>query len=89
MAPPSTQKAFFKPIAFMLDPGGSEDVEYVNLYIRPEDLTFSEPSRVITHQTFGKAWADNFGPGLKRITIAGHTGWCGEGLLEVENGMEW
>lgn len=88
MAPPSTQKAFFKPIAFMLDPGGSEDVEYVNLYIRPEDLSYPEPSRITTHQTLGKAWVDNYGEGLKRLTISGNTGWRGEGLIMVEDGIE-
>ncbi len=88
MVPPSTQKAFFKPIAFMLDPGGSEDVEYVNLYIRPEDLSYPEPSRITTHQTLGKAWVDNYGERLKRLIISGNTGWRGEGPITVEDGIE-
>lgn len=88
MVPPSTQKAFFKPIAFILDPGGNEDGEYVNLYIRPEDLSYPEPSRIATHQTLGQAWVDNYGEGLKRLTISGNTGWRGEGLIDAEDGID-
>lgn len=45
------------------------------LSINPEDLTISEPSRVSVQQTLGAAWVDNFGPGLRTITISGTTGW--------------
>lgn len=47
----------------------------VSLYIRPEDLTRTDPARTNVHQTLGGAWADNFGIGLRTITISGHTGW--------------
>jgi hypothetical protein len=74
LSPPSTQKAEFRPISFVLDDGGA--TTSVDLVIRPEDLTRSDPSRVSVQQTLGaSAWADNFGPGLPQITISGHTGW--------------
>ncbi len=51
----------------------------MSLVIRPEDLTKSDPSRLAVNQTLGGAWADNFGPGISMINIAGHTGWRGAG----------
>lgn len=49
----------------------------IRLALRPEDLTWSEPSRMAVINTFGGAWIDSFGPGIATITIAGHTGWRG------------
>lgn len=80
ISPPSTQKTEFRPISFVLDDQtiglGSIGVKSVDLVIRPEELTRSDPSRVNVQQTLGQSpWADNFGPGLGQITISGHTGW--------------
>jgi hypothetical protein len=75
--PNFSQKAERRPIAFALENAGSiEDTVY--LTIRPEDLTYQEPSRTAVHQTLGRdvlGWIDEFGPGLPSITISGHTGW--------------
>lgn len=55
------------------------------LSINPEDLTISEPSRVSVQQTLGAAWVDNFGPGLRTITISGTTGWRAKKI----GGLDW
>lgn len=75
-SPPSSQKADFRPISFVLDDQttGSPPVS-VNLAIRPEDLTRSDRSRLNVQQTLGGAWGDNFGPGIPLINISGTTGW--------------
>jgi len=75
MVAPS-QKAEDRPISFVLHnmADGSPPVE-VRLVIRPEDLTRTDTSRLTTTQTLGGAWADNFGPGIPTVQIAGHTGW--------------
>lgn len=73
VAPPSSQKADARPISFFLAGGGSP--ASVDLVIRPEDLSRSDPSRLSVQQTLGGAWADNFGPGIAQIQISGHTGW--------------
>lgn len=44
---------------------------------RPEDFSYEIPSRANVHQTLGGAWVDDFGVGLKRITLSGITGWRG------------
>ena len=76
LAPPSSQKAADRPISFVLDDQafGSPPVS-IDLVIRPEDLSRTDPSRINVQQTLGGAWADNFGPGIANITISGHTGW--------------
>lgn len=68
MAAPSQKN---RPISVSLD--GAECV----LNIRPEDLSWSEPSRIAVNNTLGSAWVDAFGPGIATITISGHTGWSG------------
>lgn len=78
---PTDQRAGVRPIAFVLQNGGSFGTP-VTLKVRPEDLTRTEPSRIAVHQTLGRAvqgWADNFGEGLPSATIAGHTGWRASG----------
>lgn len=83
------QKADVRPISFVLHnmAFGSPPVE-VPLVIRPEDLTRTDTSRLTTSQTLGGAWADNFGPGIPVIQIAGHTGWGAgdrpDGLLQFQ-----
>jgi hypothetical protein len=55
------------------------------LSINPEDLTYSEPSRVSVQQTLGSAWVDSFGKGLRTITISGTTGW----RAKHDGGKDW
>lgn len=88
---PATQKQTFKPIAFLLDSGGVGGLssDYVTLYIRPEELNVTSPSRSVVHQTFGGAWVDSYGAGISRITISGTTGWHPEGgIFGAEGGLE-
>jgi len=70
------QKAEERPISFVFHnmATGSAPVE-LRLVIRPEDLTRTDRSRLTTTQTLGGAWADNFGPGVPQVVLAGHTGW--------------
>jgi len=63
-----------RQISFVLDDGMSLRTP-VQFFIRPEELTRVEPSRLNTTQTLGGAWVDNFGPGLSTIQISGTTGW--------------
>lgn len=80
-SPPTDQRASVRPISFVLR-GASGFGTPINLKIRPEDLTRTEPSRVAVHQTLGRGihgWADNFGAGLPSVVISGHTGWRASG----------
>lgn len=83
------QKADVRPISFVLHnmAFGESPVE-VKLVIRPEDLTRTDTSRLTTTQTLGGAWADNFGPGIPVVQIAGTTGWGAgdrpDGLAEFQ-----
>ncbi|MBB3017719.1 hypothetical protein FHR70_000759 [Microvirga lupini] len=88
-APPTDQRAGIRPIAFVLNNGGSLGSP-VSLKIRPEDLQRNEPSRIAVTQTLGRTtqgWADNFGAGLPSCTISGHTGWR-KGGSSGEDGAE-
>lgn len=77
---PTNQKAEARPISFLLhDTRGKDPIEEVKLIIRPEELTRTDVSRLAVHQTFGGAWADNWGPGIPALTLAGHTGWGANG----------
>lgn len=73
MAPPSQR---YRNIGFLLEGGQGEDIK-LDLAIRPEDLTVSEPSRLVVQQTIGGAWADSFGRGQVSITLGGTLGWRG------------
>lgn len=88
--PPTSQLANARPIAFLLDDtvSGLGPTQAVTLYIRPEDLTRQDPSRVTIVQTLnGGAWGDSYGPGIAVITIAGTTGWrATEGSTEDGEG---
>lgn len=75
LAPPSSQKAGVRPISFLLDSQLGAAPAFVDLVVRPEDLTRTDPSRISVQQTLGGAWADSFGAGIAQITISGHTGW--------------
>ena len=74
---PTSQKN--RPISFLLDDrANGASPEWLQLNIRPEDLSRSEPSRSTTHQTLAgdaAGWIDSFGRGLPQISISGHTGW--------------
>jgi hypothetical protein len=78
---PSSQQSGVRPISFVLvdnsNPNGSILASNtLTLYVRPEDLTRGDTSRLNVQQTLGgTVWADNFGPGVPTINISGHTGW--------------
>lgn len=76
---PSSQKAADRPISFTLQDTskGSDPLLVVPLYIRPEEMTLTKPSRLVPHQTFGGTggWMDSFGPGIPTLNISGTTGW--------------
>ncbi len=80
-SPPASQKADARPISFLLvDQSSTSNAvssdRAVTLYVRPEELSRTDSSRINAQQTLGtQAWADNFGPGIPIINIAGHTGW--------------
>jgi len=78
--PPTSQK--YRPIAVVLDG------ESVMLTLRPEDLSWSEPSRTTVQNTLGSAWVDSFGPGIAQITISGTTGWAGRHGMGAD-GPDW
>ena len=82
---PQSQKADVRPISFTLQDGNS--ISTINLAIRPEELTRTEPSRMMVQQTLGGAAVDNFGPGITQISISGHTGWK-PGIGSADDGME-
>lgn len=44
-------------------------------WLRPEEASYSHPTRASVIQTLGGAWVDDFGEGLCEITLSGHTGW--------------
>lgn len=77
-ATPTSQQPADRPLTFILDDevSGLGPTQPVTLYVRPTDLTRQDPSRINVVQTLnGGAWADDFGPGVAMITIAGNTGW--------------
>lgn len=82
---PQSQKPDVRPISFTLQDGNS--ISTINLAIRPEELTHTEPSRMMVQQTLGGAIIDNFGPGITQISISGHTGWK-PGIGGSDDGME-
>lgn len=57
----------------------------MNLTIRPEELTRSEPSRLAVQQTLGGAWADAFDRGVSTISLSGTTGWRGSFFTSGED----
>ncbi len=74
---PTDQRAGVRPIAFVLQNGGSFGSP-VTMKVRPEDLSRTEPSRINVTQTLGRdisGWVDGFGPSLPSVNISGHTGW--------------
>lgn len=63
------------------------------LHTRPEDISYTHPTRATVIQTLGGAWVDDFGEGLTDIVLSGHTGWHyapdlrGEG--NSKDGLTW
>jgi len=47
----------------------------ITLFVNPEEFTQSEPARVAVTQTKGGAFVDQFGEGIKTISIRGVTGY--------------
>lgn len=92
MSAPTSQKADVRPISFVLvDESRQIDIispkRVVTLYIRPEELTRIDPSRLTTTQTLGKnAFADDFGTGIPAINIQGHTGWHRSADINANDG---
>jgi hypothetical protein len=94
LSKPSPQDSGARPISFVLvdntNTSGSISPNHsLTLYIRPEDLTRTDSSRLNAQQTLGGTiWADNFGPGMPTINIAGHTGWRRPGDPRTEDGAD-
>jgi len=57
----------------IVGPGSTS--EEVTLFINPESFTQAEPARITVTQTKGGFFVDNFGAGIKSITIQGVTGY--------------
>lgn len=74
LTPATSQKAEDRPISFILDAKGAAADE-LTLFIRPEELSRSSPSRMSVNQTLGGAWVDSFGEGIEAITLSGTLGW--------------
>lgn len=80
--PVISQNTFLRPILFVLHDTssmGGIPLPYL-FYIRPEELSITDPSRNNVHQSLGGGWVDGFGQGLETINIAGNTGW-GQGNM--------
>lgn len=74
MIPPPNQSQ--RSIGFFLlgTVGGDQSFEFG---LRPEEVSYQEPSRLQVNQTLGGAWADSFGRGVGSISLGGTTGWRG------------
>lgn len=80
-APPPSQK--LRQIAFRLSGGPGPAVQQA-LFIRPEELSRAEPSRLTVQQTLGGAWADAWDRGVSTVRLSGTTGWRGSDLVSGE-----
>ncbi|HWY24436.1 MAG TPA: hypothetical protein VNX47_05920 [Nevskia sp.] len=81
--PPSSQAAGDCPIGFaLMNNGQLVPNSFFNLIIRPEELNRTEPSRTNVRQTLGTPFVDEFGLGIARTSIQGHTGWRGSQALD-------
>lgn len=62
------------------------------LCIKPEEITYTYPTRATVIQTLGGAFVDDFGEGMTDIMINGHTGWRSSpdinGELDSKDGAE-
>lgn len=55
------------------------------LVLNPQDFTQREPVRAQVVQTIGGAYVDDFGRGLPKVSLSGHTGWR---LKQTPDGKE-
>ncbi len=46
-----------------------------DMVVRPEEITYTHPTRATVVQTLGGAFVDDFGEGITEIVVNGHTGW--------------
>jgi len=84
---PNSQKANIRPLSFILnDPWAPSPIAEITLYVRPEELTRTDPSRTNVQQTLGGAWVDEFGHGVATINISGTTGWQTD--VQAKDGMQ-
>lgn len=67
-----------RPIAALLVGMGVPVIFYFQ--IKPNEWHYEIPSRSNVHQALGGAWVDDFGVGLKQLTISGVSGWGGKPL---------
>lgn len=70
-APPTDQSTRSLELV-MIGPGIDWQHE---LFARPEEITYTHPTRATVIQTLGGAFVDDFGEGITDIVINGHTGW--------------
>lgn len=69
---PTLQKELTIALVMISNMGGM--IEYY-FDLRPEELTYTHPTRATVVQTLGGAWVDDFGEGIVDIAMSGHTGW--------------
>lgn len=72
-----------RSISFYLTGTGSQDVSFT-FGLRPEEVSFQEPSRLNVQSTLGGAWADSFDRGVGTLSLSGTTGWRGTLLRSGE-----
>jgi hypothetical protein len=80
LTPPISQKN--RPIALVILNDNMPNWMHV-FNPRPEELTYSHPTRATVIQTLGGGWVDDFGQGMVEINMSGHTGW-NSGLVAGE-----
>ncbi len=71
-------------MGFLLTGGAGPDMQ-LELQVRPEELTFPQPSRLTVTQTLGGAFADSWGAGLQTLELVGNTGWRGSLLVNGQD----
>ena len=74
---PTTQKDLTLSLILLSNNNLNPTEFYTEFYFdpRPEELTYTHPTRASVIQTLGGAWVDDFGEGIVDITLSGHTGW--------------
>ena len=55
---------------------GNEPPMVLTLPLGPQRQTFTEPARTTANQTLGGYYLEEWGPGIKPITLEGHTGFA-------------
>lgn len=62
-----------RPVGFRLSGGGASG--FHSMALKPEELTWMEPSRAAAQNTLGDAWIDSWDRGIATLRILGHTGY--------------